>query len=388
MSLPGYARRSASDNLLDYERRGGYELIRRQEVHLHPAWLVERPSPTLLKDLTEQVRYFRKIQEPIHVWRRRSSGNTYFVLTGRRHYFAAAAARLPSIPIVYRRVATDEEAEREFLLDCLRWDQLSPIGKASAHDRLVALGLQPKHYAQRAGTSPSMVTNQRHLLALPDDVQWLIRGGALAYKHGRALHDEFLPWPRMVVRLALATVANAWTTRELDKHRPAHYGLIAGQPEPAEWPDPGRPPFGPAWRPPRVRDFLIQELGRWVREGTLTGWDLAATAAQIVADAGTASALEAVGWIDNTLDEQALALGPEVEAELDCRPDGRTDQEARTEAVRTVWTRWFHALAAHDPLLVWTIATETWNRWHPTTPPTVWLPPSQSAPAPSAGGRA
>ena len=374
MSLPGYTRSIAPDNLLDYERRGGYELIRLQEVKLHPAWLTERPSPALLKDLTEQAKHLRKIQEPIHVWRRRSSGNTYFVLTGRRHYFAAAAARLSSIPIVYRRVASDEEAEKEFLLDCLRWDQMSPVGKGRAHDRLVALGLQPKHYATRAGTSPSMVTNQRHLLDLPHDVQWLITGGALTYKHGRALYP-FHPWPRMALRLALAAVAGDWPTRKLAEYLPAHYGLVEGQPEPAAWPDPGTPPFGPAWRPRRVRDWVTNEIERWVREGTFTGWNLATFAGQIVADAGTAAALEAVGWVDPTLDEQALALGPEVEEELDCHPDGRTDQSVRTQAVRTVWTRWLNTIAERDPLLTWKIATEAWTRWQAPQPPTAWLPP-------------
>jgi uncharacterized protein with PIN domain len=52
MSLLYHPHRTTSD-LLVYERRGGYELIRLQDVHLHPAWLTERPSPALLKDLTD-----------------------------------------------------------------------------------------------------------------------------------------------------------------------------------------------------------------------------------------------------------------------------------------------------------------------------------------------
>lgn len=361
---------------------------------LFPAWFLEAPSANALSQAAEFLRKHGAPPDPLKVWRRheyrhrdQSTQLVHYVITGRRYLFAARAAGFTHLPVTFHRSRSSEEVECEFLFDCLTQDDLSPAGRGLGHDRLVTLGLHPRQYAlSRTRTDPSMVTHLRRFVLLPQRVQWLIQGGALGYQHARALHP-FLPWPRMVTRLALATVEYHWRAADLRGLTPATFGLVPGQPEPAEWPDPGIPPFGPAWRPRRIRGWVVKEMTRWVECGRFDT-SLASVAAQMIAEAGIDAALEIVGHYASHLEEEAMQLASQVEEELDLRDDGLRDGPARTEAIVYVWSRWLSALGATDPALAWSIGAEAYLRWDGPVGASVWLPPSLGAPLPSSLTRA
>lgn len=344
-------------------------------IGIYPAWFPERPEVRRLERLAEEIRHAGRLGEPLDVWRLPGDRERYYLLRGVVPYCAAGAAGLTTVPIRYCRMPSEEHAEREFLLNRLRTEELSPMGRARAIERLVALGMRPETDLKRAlNVAPALLSYLRRLEGLPEDVKWLLEMGALTAKHGRFLL-RFAAWPNMVRRLAAAAVANDWPSAYLEKLFPHHFGLTAGAAEPTDWPAPGSPPFGPAWRPPRVRRLILQDMERWVKGGRMDAWHVAHNAAEMVAEAGMAAALDVVGWHSPALEEEAMALGGRVEEELDLRDDGRRDDAARKAAIIYVWTAWLQKIAATDPLLVWRIGADSFERWEGLHPAEVWLPP-------------
>ncbi|HEU5314709.1 MAG TPA: hypothetical protein VFX49_01260 [Chloroflexota bacterium] len=347
----------------------------RHKVSIYPAWLPERPDPRRLARLAEEIRHTGILAEPLDVWRLPDDRERYYLLRGFVPYCAAGVAGLTAVPTRYYRMPSEEHAEREFLLYRLRSEELSPMGRARAIERLVKLGMQPETDLKHAlNVAPALLSYLRRLEGLPWDVQWLFEMGALTAKHGRFLL-RFAPWPNMVRRLAAAAVANDWPSAHLEKVFPRDFGLTPGAPEPSDWPVPGSPPFGPAWRPPRVRRLILEDMERWVKGGRMDAWQVAHNAAQMVAEVGVAAALDVVGWHSPALEEGAMALGGRVEEELDLRDDGRRDDAARKAATVYVWTAWLQKIAATDPLLVWRIGADSFDRWEGLHPAEVWLPP-------------
>ena len=74
------------------------------------------------------------------------------------------------------------------LVENVQRADLNAIDKAVAYRRLVShLGATQDQVAKRLGLQPATVSNMIRLLDLPDEVQDLVRNGALSMGHGRAL---------------------------------------------------------------------------------------------------------------------------------------------------------------------------------------------------------
>jgi ParB family chromosome partitioning protein len=117
--------------------------------------------------------------QPIRV---RRSGDGWVVLDGERRLRAAALAGWTEIPAVVEESELSEAdiLQRQLIANCQR-ENLSPIERAAAIRRLMqAEGWTAAHTAARLGLSPASVSKLLTLLALPKDVQELVRGGDLA----------------------------------------------------------------------------------------------------------------------------------------------------------------------------------------------------------------
>jgi ParB family chromosome partitioning protein len=136
-----------------------------------------------LRELAASIRE-NGVLQPIVV---RPSAAGYEIVAGERRARAARLAGLASVPALVRHY-TDDQVLVLSLVENVQRDDLNPIDKALAYRRLTAhLGLTQAEVARRLGLDASSVSNMIRLLDLPQELQELVRKGALSMGHARAL---------------------------------------------------------------------------------------------------------------------------------------------------------------------------------------------------------
>lgn len=139
----------------------------------------------------------------------------YMLVSGERRLRAARRAGLPTVPVVVRDV-DDRELLELALVENLQREDLDPIEEANGYRELVeAFELTQAEVAERVGRSRPAVANAIRLLELPDEVQALVRGGALSAGHGRALLG--LTDRRGVAPLARKVVRDGLNVRQVER---------------------------------------------------------------------------------------------------------------------------------------------------------------------------
>lgn len=112
----------------------------------------------------------------------------YELIAGERRLRAAALAGLDKVPVVVREEALEGEILELALVENIQREDLGPLERARAYDRLVARhGLTQEQIASRIGKSRVAVANTMRLLALPQPVLDALEQGALSEGHARAL---------------------------------------------------------------------------------------------------------------------------------------------------------------------------------------------------------
>jgi ParB family chromosome partitioning protein len=136
-----------------------------------------------LDELAASIRETGVLQ-PIIV---RPAAAGYEIIAGERRARAARKAGLGEIPALVRDYS-DSDAVVLSLVENVQRDDLNPIDKATAYRRLVAhLGITQEDVAKRIGLDRSSISNMIRLLDLPQEIQELVRAGALGMGHARAL---------------------------------------------------------------------------------------------------------------------------------------------------------------------------------------------------------
>lgn len=136
-----------------------------------------------LRELANSIRESGVLQ-PIIV---RPAGAGYEIVAGERRARAARMAGLAEIPAVIRHY-DDEQVLILSLVENVQRADLNPIDKARAYRRLTAhLGITQEEVARRIGLDRSSVANLIRLLELPEEIQEIVKGGALSMGHARAL---------------------------------------------------------------------------------------------------------------------------------------------------------------------------------------------------------
>jgi len=111
----------------------------------------------------------------------------YELIAGERRWRAAKRVGLPMVPAIVRDVS-DLASMEQAVVENLHRSDLNPLEEAAAYQQLLEdFGLTHDLLAKRVGKSRTTITNLLRLLQLPPPVQKLVRDGALAEGHARAL---------------------------------------------------------------------------------------------------------------------------------------------------------------------------------------------------------
>jgi ParB family chromosome partitioning protein len=190
---------------------------RKAELHVPVDKLEPNPQqPRLdfkqdeLESLADSIRQKGVIQ-PLIV-RRKAGRDTYEIVAGERRWRAAQLAQLHEVPVVVRDLDDTEVLEIAIIENIQRAD-LNAIEEALGFRQLMTrFGHTQEKLAEALSKSRSHVANLLRLLSLPDDVQDLVRDGALSAGHARALIGN----PR-ASELAVQIVAKGLSVRETEK---------------------------------------------------------------------------------------------------------------------------------------------------------------------------
>lgn len=141
-------------------------------------------SRETLNALCESIREVGILQ-PLYV--RRTAGNRFLLISGRRRLAAARMAGLHYVPCIISE-ADQEDALLISLSENLQRKRLHYFEQGETFARLLRMtGMTPGSLALKLGIKPSIITGKMRLLALPASVrEGLIQGG-FREKYARAL---------------------------------------------------------------------------------------------------------------------------------------------------------------------------------------------------------
>ncbi len=111
----------------------------------------------------------------------------YTIVAGERRWRAARLAGLQSLPVVVREL-TQEDMQRQALIDNVVRQDLNAMEEAQAYDRLIReFGLTQEQLASALGKSRPAIANTLRLLNLPESIRELVQKGELSPGHARAI---------------------------------------------------------------------------------------------------------------------------------------------------------------------------------------------------------
>ncbi len=162
-----------------------------------------------LNELANSIRAHGVLQ-PILV--RPIAGGKYEIVAGERRWRAAQRAGLHAIPAVVRELNEVEVLEIAIVENVQRTD-LNPIEEAQGFQALIdRFGRTQQDIADAVGKSRPHIANMLRLLALPEDLQEMVRDGRLSSGHARAILTA--PDPRM---LAQRVISEGLNVREIER---------------------------------------------------------------------------------------------------------------------------------------------------------------------------
>lgn len=174
-----------------------------------------------LTDLCNSIKAHGVLQ-PILV--RPVAGGRYEIVAGERRWRAAQRAGLHAIPAVIREFNDVEVLEVAIIENVQRTD-LNPIEEAQGFQALIdRFGRTQQDIADAVGKSRPHIANMLRLLALPDDLQEMVRDGRLSSGHARAILTA--PDPRGLAQRVLSEGLNVREVERLaqqakdEKHGP------------------------------------------------------------------------------------------------------------------------------------------------------------------------
>ncbi len=117
----------------------------------------------------------------------RAKGDMFEIVAGERRWRAAQRAQVHDVPVVIRDF-TDTEVLEIAIIENIQRADLNPVEEAAGYRALMdRFGHTQEKLAEAMGKSRSHIANLMRLLALPDDVQSMLRDGRLSAGHARAL---------------------------------------------------------------------------------------------------------------------------------------------------------------------------------------------------------
>jgi ParB family transcriptional regulator, chromosome partitioning protein len=188
----------------------------RSETLLPVARIVPNPEqprrdfdPKALQDLADSLRQKGVIQ-PLIV-RKLADQDFYEIVAGERRWRAAQIAQLHELPVIIREFS-DSEVLEIAIIENIQREELNAIEEALAYKQLMTrFGHTQEKISEALSRSRSHIANLLRLLALPDDVQQMVKSGTLTAGHARAL----ITTPN-ALELALKVVGKGLSVRETE----------------------------------------------------------------------------------------------------------------------------------------------------------------------------
>ncbi|NKE69525.1 ParB/RepB/Spo0J family partition protein [Candidatus Manganitrophus noduliformans] len=168
-------------------------------------------DPEALAALAASLKSHGLIQ-PITV--RKEENGRFELIAGERRWRAAQLAGLAAIPAIVKPVQ-DQELMEWALLENVQREDLNPIEKAQAYQRLISeFSLTQEAIAARMGIDRSSVANFLRLLLLPESLWGSIADGVLTMGHAKALLS--LERKEDQLRIAGEIKAKGWSVRQVE----------------------------------------------------------------------------------------------------------------------------------------------------------------------------
>lgn len=143
-------------------------------------------------------------------------GGSYELIAGERRLRAAGRVGLERVPVVFRDVSSEAEWLELALVENLQREDLGPLERARAYQRLVDQhGLQQEEIARKVGKSRTAVSNTMRLLALPQPVLDAVEQGSLSEGHARPLLA--LPTAALQIEVMQQVVRQGLSVREAEE---------------------------------------------------------------------------------------------------------------------------------------------------------------------------
>lgn len=137
------------------------------------------------------------------------------LVAGERRLRAVQSLGWREVPVHVREM-DDQTVLTLALIENLQRSDLNPIEEAEGYQELIdRFTLTQQQVADSVGRERSTVANMLRLLALPDTVRKMVRGGDLSLGHARALLG--LVDPRQMLALANDIVSSGLTVREVER---------------------------------------------------------------------------------------------------------------------------------------------------------------------------
>ncbi len=164
-----------------------------------------------LEELASSIREKGVIQ-PLILRRNPRDAQTYEIVAGERRWRAAQMAQLHDVPAILREFNDTEVLEIAIIENIQRAD-LNAMEEAAGYRQLMdRFGHTQEKVSEALGKSRSHIANLLRLLTLPEEVQAMVRDGALSAGHARALVTTSDP-----LALARQVVARGLSVRETEK---------------------------------------------------------------------------------------------------------------------------------------------------------------------------
>lgn len=160
----------------------------------------------------------------------RPRGSGFELVAGERRLRAVQSLGWREVPAHVREM-DDQTVLTLALIENLQRSDLNPIEEAEGYQELVdRFALTQQQVADAVGRERSTVANMLRLLALPDSVRAMVRGGDLSLGHARALLG--LADAKQMFSLATDVVSSGLTVREVERRVREAANSIPGRRKP------------------------------------------------------------------------------------------------------------------------------------------------------------
>jgi ParB family chromosome partitioning protein len=139
-----------------------------------------------LAELSQSIKVMGILQ-PILVRPLKTQEGHYEIIAGERRWRAGKLANLAQVPVIIRSFS-DEEASEVAIIENVQRSDLNALEEAFAYQTLAdRFGLNHHQIAEKVGKDRSTITNLLRILALPPEIQDLVREGSISLGHAKAL---------------------------------------------------------------------------------------------------------------------------------------------------------------------------------------------------------